>query len=237
MLRSDPTRPRITYYDETGSPTHGERIELSARVLANWVSKAANLLQDEWDAAPGCVVRLDLPAHWRSAYWALAVWAVGATVRLGEGDADAVVTDSPGLAGSFAADGRDAALVTLPALARRAAEVPPGVVDEAAEIANQPDVFEPRESADDDDLALLVEGAATTYAELVEPGPAKARVHVVEPDLAAYLHTCLGTWAGDGSVVLTRGSLDDAARARREASEGATAALTSDARPPATSAS
>ncbi|MEO8749738.1 MAG: TIGR03089 family protein, partial [Allobranchiibius sp.] len=76
LLKSDPTSPRITCYDDAT----GERIELSGKVLANWVAKAANLLQDELDAAPGTVVSLRLPPdHWRTYYWAFAAWCVGAT--------------------------------------------------------------------------------------------------------------------------------------------------------------
>jgi len=70
LMASDPGRPRITVYDDTDGPTRGERVELSARVVANWVAKAANLLQDELDAGPGTVVRLALPPHWRTVYWA-----------------------------------------------------------------------------------------------------------------------------------------------------------------------
>ena len=44
LLTSDPARPRVTYYDDTEGPTRGERVELSARVLANWVAKASSLL-------------------------------------------------------------------------------------------------------------------------------------------------------------------------------------------------
>ena len=55
-LRADPGRPRVTAYDD-GT---GERIELSAKVLATWVAKAANLLQDDADAGmpppPGVAV-------------------------------------------------------------------------------------------------------------------------------------------------------------------------------------
>ncbi|HSO65223.1 MAG TPA: TIGR03089 family protein, partial [Ornithinibacter sp.] len=72
LVATDPGRPRITVYDDTDSPTKGERIELSARVLANWVAKAANLLQDDLDAGPGSVVLLDLPPHCRTLYWAFA---------------------------------------------------------------------------------------------------------------------------------------------------------------------
>ena len=47
LLADDPTRPRLTWYDDEPGPTQGERIELSAKVLVNWVSKAANLMQDD----------------------------------------------------------------------------------------------------------------------------------------------------------------------------------------------
>src|SRR5690349_12730133 len=35
LVDDDPGRPRITVYDDTDTPTRGERVELSARVLAN----------------------------------------------------------------------------------------------------------------------------------------------------------------------------------------------------------
>ena len=82
LVTSDPGRPRMTVYDDTDSPTRGERIELSARVLANWVAKAANLLQDDLDVGPARSCVLDLPPHWRTLYWALAVWSVGGCVEV-----------------------------------------------------------------------------------------------------------------------------------------------------------
>ena len=157
LVAADPGRPRVTVYDDTDSPTRGERIELSARVLANWVAKAANLLRDDLDAGPGSVVLLDLPPHWRTLYWAVAAWSVGACVEVpahrttadaGPGPApaaatnaaaDVVVTDAVDVAA--AAD--EAVLVTLAALARSAAgPVPTGVVDEARELATHGDVFD-----------------------------------------------------------------------------------------------
>ena len=61
ILRSDPARPRVTFYEDTPGPTQGERIELSGKTVANWISKAGNALQDEYDLGPGSVVRIALP--------------------------------------------------------------------------------------------------------------------------------------------------------------------------------
>ena len=75
-LRRDPAAPLLTYYDD-GT---GERIELSAATLANWVAKTANLLQDEFDVGTGSTVAVALPVHWQTAAVLLGVWSCGATV-------------------------------------------------------------------------------------------------------------------------------------------------------------
>jgi acyl-CoA synthetase (AMP-forming)/AMP-acid ligase II len=102
LVASDPGRPRITVYDDSDSPTRGERVELSARVVANWVAKAANLLQEDLDVAPGTVVLLDLPPHWRTLYWAFAVWSVGGCVEVPAHRCGA--TPSPGVDAGTRAD-------------------------------------------------------------------------------------------------------------------------------------
>ena len=258
-VTSDPGRPRVTVYDDTDSPTGGERIELSARVLANWVAKAANLLQDDLAVGPGSVVVLDLPPHWRTLYWALAAWSVGGCVELPHrttdahprrdavlghppahsgagrtgdpartGDADpsrpfddrkVLVTDDP----AAAADADRAVLVTLAALARSApVPVPPGVVDEARELAAHGDVFDPWDEPADDDPALRAGGADTAYGEIVPSDGTADRVHTASADTAAFLRLALGALAGDGSVVLTRGEPGSHALQARLASEGVT---------------
>src|SRR5688572_28689995 len=83
----DPARPLLTHYDDST----GERVELSGTTLANWVAKAANLLQDEFDVGPGSVVAVSLPVHWQTAAVLLAVWSCGATV------ADTAAEDDGGL--------------------------------------------------------------------------------------------------------------------------------------------
>ena len=223
MLRSDSAKPRITTYDDTDGPTRGERIELSARVLGNWVSKAANALQDELDVSPGSVVHLDLPPHWRTAYWALATWSVGGTVSTGGVGAprpDVLVTTDPDAAGSA---GCPAVLVTLAGLARAAAVVvPSGVMDEARELSTHGDRFVPWEEAGDDDAALVVGGERTAYAEVVRPHEAAERRHLTTTSTADFLRACLALWAADGSVVLSRGEAPADVLVERSRTEGAT---------------
>lgn len=214
-LRSDPGRPRVTMYDD-GT---GERIELSAKVLANWVAKAANALDEEWTIGPECVVRLALPPHWRSAYWALAVWAVGACVALDEGPADLVVSDDPQV---LAAAGSPGVLVTLAALARSAAQPVTGdVMDEAKELATFGDQFVAVDEADTEDAALRVGETVTAYGHVVQAQEQGARLHTATSDLATWLDLVTGALAADGSVVLSRGETPEGALAHRLETEGA----------------
>lgn len=193
LLRTDQTSPRITYYDDAS----GERIELSGKVLANWVFKAANLLQEELEAGPGTTVGLRLPPdHWRTFYWALGAWSVGAhVVTTGESGLDVHIGSATDVGAT------DQILVTLPALARRAeVEVPSGAIDEARELATYGDVFVPYRN-------VPVEGPAlddTSYAELIVTGGRSQRRVRVTGDLPAALREALAIWADDGSVLLLR---------------------------------
>jgi uncharacterized protein (TIGR03089 family) len=72
----DPARPLLTHYDDST----GERVELSATTLDNWVAKTANLLQEEFDVGPGSTVAVALPVHWQTAAVLLGVWSCGAAV-------------------------------------------------------------------------------------------------------------------------------------------------------------
>ena len=169
ILRSDPARPRVTFYEDTPGPTQGERIELSGKVVANWISKAGNALADEYDLGPGSVVRLSLPPHWRAVYWAFAVWSVGGTVDCAGGQApDLLVCDDPGLAATLAPPPGDVVLVTLPALARvHPGAVPAGAMDEARELATFGDQFAAMADPSPDDLALIADGTRTAYRSVV----------------------------------------------------------------------
>lgn len=226
LIASDPGRPRLTWYDDEPGPTQGERIELSAKVLANWVNKAGNLLQDDAAAGPGTTVGLDLPTHWRAIYWALAAWSVGAEVVLGDeaSQADVLVTTDPERA---AAHGGDAVLVALPALARShpAAANAAGAIDEARELSTHGDQFSPMADPESGDVGLSANGHDTAYADLVVTRADwgdRPRVATDAP-LATALRQCLSAWAADGSVVLLRGAGADVAA--RLAAEGVTADL------------
>lgn len=169
---SDPGRPRLTWYDDTPGATRGERIELSARVLANWVAKAANLLVDELGVEPGDRVVIDLPVHWRAAYWLLAGWSAGAEVVVVRTEDDRPsggvrvwITGDPLSAGPS----DTVVAVTLPALARSwpGPGLPAGVMDEAASVTGQPDVFEPFAAPDPTTAALTLGGTTIDYAGLL----------------------------------------------------------------------
>jgi uncharacterized protein (TIGR03089 family) len=214
---SDPTRPRLTWYDDRPGPTAGERIELSGRVLANWAAKAANLLQEDLDAGPGSVVAVDLPTHWRAAYWLFAVWAVGAEPLFSvEGSPDVVVTDAPE---RWAGGGAQLVAVSLPALARGWAGEPlaPGTVDEARELATYGDAFAPWSPPAADGSVLAAARAAAGSAGLA-PG---ARV-MTSAGPADAVRSWLPAWTVDGSLVLVRPAgdgRDDERAAQRAAAE------------------
>jgi uncharacterized protein (TIGR03089 family) len=178
-VRRNPAAPLITWYDD-GT---GDRVELSATTLANWVAKAANLLQEEFDVGPGSAVALALPVHWQTAAVLLAVWSCGATVL------DTAAEDEGGL------DGVDVVLTTqdrIVALEESAGEDGPELLglslhplglgmtdyvgqarDFALEVRTQGDVFVPYSPADPDapglragGLELTLGGLAATAAEL-----------------------------------------------------------------------
>jgi uncharacterized protein (TIGR03089 family) len=233
----------VTFYEDTPGPTRGERIELSGKVLANWVAKAGNALQDEYDLGPGSLVRLSLPPHWRALYWALAVWSVGGTLDCsGRQSPDLLICSDPA---AIAATGEpapgDVVLVTLASLARaHPGPVPAGVMDEARELATYGDRFTAVAEPAPGDPALIVDGVSAAYAGLVteRDWPACSRVNV-SGDLGQVLVSTLAAWAVDGSVVLARNGLlaGDTFQTERLASEQVTLDLASPPAPeePATS--
>ena len=211
-LTADPGRPRLTWYG-----TGGERIELSGHVLDNWVAKTANLLVEEFDAGPGTRVLLDLPAHWRTVVWALAVWRVGSCVVLvtdadtgaGQG-CDVVVTHRP-TAFAGLGPGADLVAVALPALARRfAGDLPVGATDAAAAVMTYGDVLTWAPSPDLAADALAVRDQCVSHQDLL----GWATTHRLATPLGA------GAGAGNPRPATARGT-----RALLEPGDGQVAAV------------
>ncbi|MBF0686338.1 MAG: TIGR03089 family protein [Cellulomonas sp.] len=208
LLQRDPGRPRITWYG-----SGGERVELSGAVLANWVSKTTNLLVEEFDAAPGTRVLVDLPAHWRSLVWALGAWRTGAEVVPADADGRAVDGGATDLAVTWRPDahtGADVVAVALPALARRfEGTLPPSAVDAAAAVMTYGDVVGWVPPADPSSAAApgLTHEDLFRGAGAAAPGARVLRRVVRGPVTAAELEAWLGLLAVDGSVVLV---LEDA---------------------------
>lgn len=218
LLRDDAAAPRVTFYERTPGATAGERVELSAKVLVNWVSKAANLLTEELEVGVGSRVVVHLPsAHWRTVYWCLAAWSAGAQVvfvdadesavtpRANVPDGDVLVTCDP----SDECDG-DLVVVTLAMLARASSvELPADAVDEARELSTFGDVFTPFDVPTPTSPALSVTAGSgdereLSFADLTTPATDAGRRFLASPSP----ERVLGALAGGGSVVLVRGDVD-----------------------------
>ncbi|UUL76008.1 TIGR03089 family protein [Pseudarthrobacter sp. Fe7] len=202
-LRSgNSTAPRLTWYGPDS-----ERVELSGRVLDNWVAKTSNLLQDELDAEPGMRLRLALPAHWKTMVWALAGWQLGLETVLDGGPADFLATDNPeGDVNQYSA----VIAVALPALAMRwTGELPTGCLDYAAEVRSHGDVFMPHTDPDPSARAVVThQRGAVLHRNLLTgfalPHSEGARLHVpAGSGLESALANALGAWQQGGSVVMT----------------------------------
>ena len=198
------TSPALIWYGP-GS----ERIELSGKVLDNWVSKTSNLLVDELDAEPGLRIQLDLPAHWKTLVWALAAWQTGCTVLVGEAPAGSAAADVTVTASQ---DVLDAAESTVVAVAPGALELrwpgslPASAVDYAAEVRSYADTYLAGEEPGDAYTALHVTGGPSlTYGQLAEAAAGGLQQTLLVPaaaGLPAVLEASLRTWAAGGTVVL-----------------------------------
>jgi uncharacterized protein (TIGR03089 family) len=154
----NPAAPLVTWYDD-GT---GDRVELSATTLANWVAKAANLLQDEFDVAPGSAVAVALPVHWQTVL--LAVWSCGATVLDAPAeddghlaDVDLVMTTQDRIVAVEEAggeDGPDIVGLSLHPMGLGMSGYAGSARDFALEVRAQADVFVPWSPADPDSPGL-----------------------------------------------------------------------------------
>lgn len=219
-LSSDPGRPRITWY-----AAGGERVELSGYVLENWVAKTTNLLVEEFDAAPGIRVLLDLPTHWKRVVWALAIWRSGATLILpeaanGVGEAetarpapplDVVVTSEPE-SWQDAPGPVQIVAIALGSLARSwDGELPPGIMDGVAEVPLFDDVLGWTTDPAPSDIAVEDAAGQRSYEELLNyaatfaHGPGRGELPLRKLVFGEPNHTLfsvIGVLSKDGSAVL-----------------------------------
>jgi uncharacterized protein (TIGR03089 family) len=182
----DPARPLVTHYDDST----GERVELSATTLDNWVAKTANLLQDEFDVGPGSSVAVALPVHWQAAAVLLGIWSCGATV------VDTAPEDDGGLSGVdvvLAAQDRLAALeeedpdaellgLSLHPLGAGMAGYVGQARDFALEVRTSGDRFVPWTAPDPASTGLVAGGLELTLGGLVDAARELAERLGIGPD-------------------------------------------------------
>ncbi len=187
ILAGEPGRPLITQYDDAT----GERVELSATTVENWVAKTANLVQ-EAGVEPGGTAAVLLPPHWQAAVVMLGCWSAGVAVAHGPRGAAPARAD----VAFCAADRFDVALglgadevygLSLAPFAAPLAAVPAGILDYATEVRGQDDVFRPWVPVGPESTALVGalgpggEPGTMSQAALVDA----ARVRAAELGLAA----------------------------------------------------
>ena len=133
-LLRDPAGPLLTYYDDAT----GERTELSATSLANWVAKTANLLRDDLGATQGDRVAVLLPAHWQAAAILLGAWTAAAVVGTEPDGAAVAFATADRLPEAAAAD--EVFALSLAPLGRGFADgPPPGARDYSVEVLTMAD--------------------------------------------------------------------------------------------------
>lgn len=209
----NPSAPRLIWYGP-----NSERIELSGRVLDNWVAKTSNLLVEELDAEPGTRVSLLLPGHWKTLVWALACWQVGAvpiasTVRDENHDADIVVSSE-----DTAAVNPPAQLLVLVALGaldlKYPGTVPAGAVDYMAQVRGYGDEFLDLPPAIEDQTALELTDGELSMPVLFDRAaacgwtPGGVLLVPAELPLETTLAAAVHCWTTGGTLIVGHASVD-----------------------------
>lgn len=177
--------PAVTTLDHRD----GDRVELSAAALVNWVAKTGNYLDAELGIGPGDEVVLVADLGWTAWVAALACWSVGATVVPSDpggplaAPARAWVVAQRYLGALAPGAGPDAAphaasplLVLGEGMGGRAlGPLPAGAIDFGTEVLAEPDeLLAPAPSPSDP--AVRLAGRTWTQAELVARADAATRL-------------------------------------------------------------
>lgn len=208
--------PQLTWY-----ALEGERLELSASVTANWVTKATNLLVEEFDASSQTKVIIELGYHWKTIIFALAAWQVGASVEVVEKISSPdqissgyfdhiVVTHDEDTAAKIYQDPNLHGLIQMP-LAPLARSFPgtlyPGAIDGAADLMTYNDQLGYLPPVPQDGVALWLPGEGqVNFSELLadaESIPAASRVLFESSDPTALLLLIPRLLKSQSSLVFT----------------------------------
>lgn len=172
------------------SHTAEGRVELSGHVLANWIIKTTNHLQDEVDLRPGESVVLALTPHWKRLVLAIGAWALGAEVTLLDqvvvADAEQDGDTTPGAGTAVVTDAATGAVIpgalgALPDVRVLVAEDPDSLPGDLAQRADELLLLHPRS------LSLRFEGR---LPPLAHDWITEVRAH------ADRLEAALGPWTG-----------------------------------------
>jgi len=215
VVAADATRPLVTFYDDAT----GERVELSAATLANWVAKTANLLVDGLGLGAGDVAAVRLPPHWQTAAVLLGCW--NANLRI---DVTGTSTAAAGfVTADTTVDADDTYALSLAPLGLPFRGGPPtGTADYVVEVRAHGDTFRPPVPVRPDDPAWA---DGTTHAALVDAAAARvmpsSRVLVDADRHPDPLDWLVAPLVSGASLVLCR-NLDPARLDARLAAEKAT---------------
>lgn len=213
------SRPHLTFYSGSDG---SDRIELSGRVLANWVTKTGNYIAEE-GVTRGQVVRIALPVHWRAVVWAWGTWVQGVAVcTRGTSAATAVlVTHEPEAVRGVGPDVLVVAVPLGPLDLVWDGELPAGAVDGGAAVMTQPDVV--TAAAPWVEGAVAVAGPGLTFADLgaaIGVGTAE-RIAFAPRSVWDLVRRSIAAWSGGGSVVVLGPDVPRARWAAIAAQEGA----------------
>lgn len=228
LLAAEPGRPFVTYYDEVS----GERTELSAKSLGNWVAKTHHLLGDELGLGAGDTALIALPAHWISVPALLGCLTAGLALTTTAAEADVAfvapdaVAEAAGIADLYAVAPGSAAVGF-------GAATPAGTQDYVTAVRPQADNWAGvRFGAGDGDPCVgdrtRAEVAADAVRRAGELGLTAGARLLSTRDWAGYpdwLDTLLAPLAVGGSVVYLRNCTEPAVLARRVAQERVSAVL------------